>query len=298
VSRVRGGEVIRRAAHGIRKFKGRDFLLWNLASLLNRQWPRSFSYTDNRGLRFVLDLTDPAYRALYLFGQYEWDLLWCIDNLLDPGDTFVEAGTSVGLYTTLAAKRVGPQGKVIGFEPLDSARQTAERHAQLNDLRNVSIAPMALGASHGRAEIFSFGGLPTGHASLVNLAPEASGQSCEVTTIDSMLSTSERGRLRLIKLDVEGSEFAAIRGAGETISAMHPRVIIESNAETSRAFGYSFDELAAWFYERGYRAFLWRGNAWTERVESQVDGRPHNVLFVWKDDSDALRRVSARPEQG
>ena len=291
MSRVRGGEAIRRAARRIGKFKGRDFLLWNLASLLNRSWPQSFSYTDGRGLKFLLDLNDPAYRALYLFGQYEWDLLWTLDNLLTEGETFVEAGTSIGLYTAIAARRVGRNGKVLGFEPLNSARETAELHVGLNALSNVSIAPYALGTAPGTAQIFAFSGLPTGHASLANLAPDGAAQKCEVATLDSLLSEGDRSRVRLIKLDVEGSEFAALKGADATIDASHPRVIVECNAETAAAFGYSFAEVERWFYDRAYVGFIWRTARWVELASNEADTAPHNVLFVWHGDGDALLRV-------
>ncbi len=291
MARVRGGETIRRAARKIRKFRGRDFLLWNLASLLNRDWPRSFSYTDSRGLRFVLDLSDPAYRALYLFGQYEWDLLWVLDNLLAEADTFVEAGTSIGLYTAIAARRVGQRGKVFGFEPLNSAREIAERHARLNGLTNVSIAPFALGASPGTAEIFAFSGLPTGHASLANLAPAGVGQVCKVTTVDSFLGAEARSSVGLIKLDVEGSEFGALKGARATLEESNARVIVESNPETSAAFGYSFADVESWFYHLGYVGFEWKANGWAVLDGNQPKAGPHNVLFISREDGSALRRI-------
>jgi len=294
VSRVRGGEAIRRAACRIHKFKGRDFLLWNLASLLNRSWPQSFAYTDARGLKFLLDLNDPAYRALYLFGQYEWDLLWTLDNLLAKAETFVEAGTSIGLYTAIAARSVGRNGKVLGFEPLNSARETAERHVRLNALTNVSIAPYALGTAPGTAEIFDFFGLPTGHASLANLAPDGAPQKCEVATLDSLLSEGDRSHVRLIKLDVEGSEFAALKGADATIDASHPRIIIECNTETAAAFGYSFAEVERWCHDRAYVGFVWRAGRWVQLPSNGADTMPHNVLFVWHGDCDALRRVRAQ----
>jgi FkbM family methyltransferase len=296
VSEVRGGEAIRRVAGKIRKFKGRDFVLWNIASLLNRSWPHDFPFTDSRGLRFTLDLNDASYRALYLFGQYEWDLLWTLENLLDEGDTFLEAGTSIGVYTALASRKVGRSGKVIGFEPLNSVRETAERQLATNGLTNVTIAPYALGTTPGTAEIFAFSGLPNTHASLSNLAPAGVGQVCEVTTLDSFLGEN-RGTISLIKLDVEGSELPALKGARETMLASHPKAIVEANPETAAAFGYSFRELQAWFDDLSYDGFVWESGRWRRIDRGFENTRSRNVLFVWRSDEAALRKIRSHSVQ-
>jgi FkbM family methyltransferase len=290
-ARVRGGEIIRRAARLTPKFRGRDFFLWTLASALNPRWPRDFPYQDYRGLRFKLDLADPAYRAIYLLNRYESDLVWVLEHLLKPGDTFVEAGTSIGLYTVIAGHRVGPTGRVIGFEPLDSARAIALGHSRANDLTNIEIIPCALSSAAGSAQIFSFSGLPTGHASLANLAPNGAGQTCELRTLDSVLATRERHDVRVVKLDVEGSEFAALLGAEQIIEASHPRFIVESNPETTAAFDYDFSEVVEWFIRKDYRAFGWHNGRWAPVSPGGLGAKPRNILFIWNDDVDALAKV-------
>jgi FkbM family methyltransferase len=286
-SHIRGGGLIRRAADRIGKFKGRDFLLWNLASALNPTWPTAFSYTDSRGLRFRLDLNDPAYRALYLFGQYERDLLWALDHLLEAGDVFVEAGTSIGLYTTIAASKVGPDGHIFGFEPLDSARESATWHAEANGFNNVTLSAEAIGAEAGTARIFSFSGLPTGHASLANLAPPSIAQACQVTTLDAFLEARQWPRVRLIKLDVEGSEFPALQGAHRTIERSHPRILVEANPETAAAFGWQFLDLEAWLVERDYKGYLWSKGRWSPLPRLGAGRESRNVLFLWSRDDQA-----------
>ena len=65
-----------------------------------------------------LDLSDDLDRMVYFLGRYyDLDLQLLLDELLRPGDTFINVGANVGYVVLHAASRVGPRGRVIAFEP-------------------------------------------------------------------------------------------------------------------------------------------------------------------------------------
>jgi hypothetical protein len=139
---------------------------------------------------------------------------------------------------------------------------------------------VALGERPGTAEVFVFDGLPVGHASLGAVSTGAQRvDTCETRTLDSELE-HKPGRVRLIKLDVEGSELRALAGAQEVLARHAPYLLVETNAETARAFGYSTDDLVGWLRQRAYHPFRYVKSRWVAipaEARAPTDG---NVLFV------------------
>ncbi len=70
------------------------------------------------GFRLKLDLSEPAQRKIYYFGDYdERHEISLLRRILLPGDIFWDVGANIGFYTLTASPLVGPQGRVVAFEP-------------------------------------------------------------------------------------------------------------------------------------------------------------------------------------
>ena len=275
-----GTRIVRLIASALPHFRGRDRALLLLARTLGGAWTDRVTFRWPEGPELLLDLNDVGHRSLYFFGQDEPDLTWSIRNILRPGDLFVEAGTSVALYTSLAAARVGPTGRVIGFEPLKTARLRANEQIARNRFENVRIVAVALGDELGEANVYLFDRLPIGHASLRQVSPHAFvADSCPVRRLDSELSADERAKVRLIKLDVEGSELPALKGAEDTLAASRPFVFVECNQTTMAGFGYGAADLIAWLRERDMRCFRWTAGVWLQVDSNRVPAET-NLLAV------------------
>src|SRR5437764_646700 len=79
------------------------------------------------------DLQTPLGLGLYRYGYRDPDLD-LMGRLLSPGDVVVDGGANVGLFTLVAANRVGPAGKVIAFEPGRGVRMSLMANIVLNRL--------------------------------------------------------------------------------------------------------------------------------------------------------------------
>lgn len=233
---------------------------WRLAvrcvvSLVRRLVPRLRLVPvtlDDAGTRIVADLTRPFGLSLYRYGFAEPEAV-LVQRLLGPGDVFVDGGAHVGVFTVLAAAAVGPTGRVIACEPVPENMALLEANIALNRFGWVETHQVALGERRGRADFFSFG---SGSA-LGSYAPATRSGSrrlaVEVVPLDELVGTA-RSRVRLVKLDIEGAELLALRGAPALLAAK-PDFLLELEPEHLARQNATVDELRDLFTAAGYRGF-------------------------------------------
>jgi FkbM family methyltransferase len=100
-------------------------------------------------------------------------------------------------------------------------RDCLRESIKVNRSENVSILPVALGEDN-RMVTFMMDTENPGSSSI-----QSKGRILILqTTIDQLVTEGKIARLDFIKMDIEGSERFALRGAKETISRFHPRLAI------------------------------------------------------------------------
>jgi FkbM family methyltransferase len=215
-------------------------------SLIRRSLPGTtrvaVPYDDGRSLIYA-DLRTPLGLKLYRYGHHDPDLA-LVRRLLSPGDVFVDGGANIGLFTLVAAHRVGSNGKVIAYEPGRVIRMRLLENVLLNQMSQVDVMPFALSSAAGEA---AFNELEIAGAGLSHLVGggDGGGQSRAVTltTIDATVVGADLKRLVLMKLDLEGAEYAALRGAEDVLHAAHPDLIIEVERPHLARMGSSPEEV-------------------------------------------------------
>ncbi len=184
-----------------------------------------------------------------------------VASFLQPGMTVLDVGAHHGLYTTLMSKLVGPFGKVIAFEPSPRELVGLTRQLRVNGSRNVSVAPVAVGSSDGTADLYVVQRERSGANSLRR--PRLDGRlndsvriSVPVTTLDEYLGEHGIGQVDFVKMDIEGAELDAFKGAERLLTGRHkPALMVEMSDMVTAPWGYpavdKYDLLSAW----GYRWF-------------------------------------------
>lgn len=207
---------------------------------------------DSRGTRIFADLLTPFGLQLYRYGYDEPEAL-LVQSLLRPGDVFIDGGAHIGLFSLLAAACVGNTGRVIACEPVPENVKLLKANIDMNRFTWVDVQKAALAEAAGEAVLFSFG-----EASAVSsFAPATTAGSSPITTIVTSLDViapEVLSRLRVIKLDIEGAEVRALRGA-QTVLQCHPDFLIEVEPDHLDRQGTSVDELESMFLEAGYRGY-------------------------------------------
>jgi FkbM family methyltransferase len=208
------GSLLVELVDGLRLAGPADYTVW-----------RQFRNADPRRLR-----------VLAPFGAWSIFLQMLAEEVVDDiyglgalhgGATVVDLGAHVGACALVAARRVGPKGRVVAFEPSRANRAFLEANLVANGLANVSIvgkgawsAPAvlrlrlsSLSIEHSFEERL-FGGEDTGQA-----------EDVEVDTVDNVLRALDVGAVDLLKMDVEGAELEVLRGAPGTL-ARTKRVVV------------------------------------------------------------------------
>jgi len=168
----------------------------------------------------------PAHR--YVDERYEHEVRRRLKTLVRPGDTVLDIGAHIGLFSVVAARWVGPGGRVVAFEPSPETRAALVDHLELNRVRDrVDVRGEAIAAVSGAADFFSVAFSPESTLNPVHSRlGEASSLRVPVTTIDTFCEANLIGP-RVIKIDVEGLELQALRGAARTIGRARPAVLVE-----------------------------------------------------------------------
>jgi FkbM family methyltransferase len=202
------------------------------------------SLTQTRhGLMLAHTLDKYVGMALIKYGEFAPRELLAFESFVRPGDVVIDGGANQGALALPLSRMVGDSGLVICFEPQRLTFQVLNANMALNCRPNVMTYQLALGAEEGTAHFERLD--LTRPQSVGSLAAGSEGASVPVVTVDSL----GLPRLKLLKLDVEGAERAALRGAAETIARCQPVLYVE-NDKLEHELGVIDDLLAL-----GYRPF-------------------------------------------
>jgi FkbM family methyltransferase len=145
-------------------------------------------------------------------GTYERHMQKLFSEHIRPGAIVYDVGANAGFFTLLASKLAGDSGRVHAFEPLPRNLEFLERHIRLNELANVHVGALAIAATSGKAH---FRIAP--HASMGGLA-EGGDLRVVTASLDDLIASGRAARPDFIKMDIEGAESDALRGAASLLA--------------------------------------------------------------------------------
>jgi FkbM family methyltransferase len=214
----------------------------HLKPLFNRWLAR-----HDDGLRSVLPggevvVVSPAFRHI-TWNPEEYD---AFRAAVTPGSTILEAGSNVGAYTVLFGQWAGPGGRVFAFEPDPTAFDGLRRHIEINGIGD-RVTPVAAAISDGSETSLR---LVLGESSGISRMAhgddrsEANVRDVPALSID-MFCADKRLAPTVIKIDVEGAELAALRGARKTIASAGARLqlFVEMHPHLWPSLGYGAEDV-------------------------------------------------------
>lgn len=217
------------------------------------------------GLRIWIDLGDLGVSHPVLHGNYEPDETAFLTRTLRPGMTFVDVGANIGWFSLNGARAVGPEGRVISFEPRLDLMAHLKRSAGENGLtERMSFHAVALGAEPGTSHMaWEREGANAGgswlmlDAAIEEDARKQGRHDFQQTPIDTLDRLVGDLKVDVIKIDIEGAEPGAMRGAQRLLERNHPLVLSEVNAHILPVLSHVQPaEYIDWFRQFGYRAYL------------------------------------------
>ncbi|MCP9915836.1 FkbM family methyltransferase [Cyanobium sp. ATX 6F1] len=202
-----------------------------------------------------------ASKGLLNHDLWGWDVnelrfLW---RFVRPGMTVLDVGAHHGLYALVAARRSGPNGRVVAFEPNPSDARRLRWHACLNGLGRLRVEPLALADRSGEV---TFHVPVSGVRTTASLRRPNDSRSrfkaiqVRLDTLDHVVAAARIEQIDLIKLDVEGAEMQFLDGATDTIRRFRPLLIIESIDDVCKEWGHDGRQLLLRVQnDLGYRLF-------------------------------------------
>ena len=205
-------------------------------ALVPREWVMPILQGPLRGQRWI---TGSANHSCWL-GFYEQKKQQIFTEELKPGSVFYDVGANVGIYSLLSSLLVGG-GRVYAFEPVPRNLAYLRKHLELNHARNVEILPFAICDKIGQAQFeVEASGL------MGNLAGEGS-LSVTTATLDSLVENGRIAPPDFVKMDIEGAELSALRGASFIFQRYRPVLFLATHGR-----GIEWDcrkLLKSWDYE-------------------------------------------------
>lgn len=249
-------------------------LAWQLYKRIVRR-PLDVRVYSGLVLRCYPDSTS-ASNVIYFGAQYDINEMAFMRHYLVEGDAFVDGGANIGTYSLLAASIVGPTGRVEAFEPDPVNAARLQENVSLNALSCVRVLQAALGAEGGIVRL-------TADRDVSNrVIPPGLGNGPAVdvsmVTLDACLGDDP---LAMAKLDLEGYEVAALRGAADHLRRSSPPVLLmEALPGQLRKAGSTVAELLELLNGFGYVTASY--DAVDRKLRYQGDGTlPHgNFLAV------------------
>jgi FkbM family methyltransferase len=193
----------------------------------------------------------------YWMGNYEPEITEKFVKYAKRSKVIYDIGAHIGYYTLLASKFTEPGGKIFAFEPLPENIQKLQRHVEINDRSNVVIIEKAVSFKTGET-IFTNSGNNVANTICENSPMFQFGKTIEVntTSLDDLLLTGFVLPPQLIKMDIEGAEFDALRGAEILLRKHHPTIFLSThNCQNQGVHKMCCDYLINMGYSLSYFAF-------------------------------------------
>lgn len=168
----------------------------------------------------------------------------CCLNMSDLGDVVFDLGAYVGYMTLLAAKTAGTGGRMFAFEPMPMNLGYLNNHVKINRLKNTQVLPYAVSRIAGWRSFDLSKGSGRG-----GLRPNAKDNTLrvEVVGLDEMVRQGRLPPPNVIKMDIEGEEAEALKGATRIFTTVRPKLFLSTHGGEIRAECESL--LSGWNYK-------------------------------------------------
>jgi FkbM family methyltransferase len=181
---------------------------------------RPFGY----GLRVYA--TPPGLACVYVQKQYEYRRAGVTVCKAEPGDIAIDAGACWGETSVYFAHEVGAHGRVLAFEFIPSNLAVLRRNLEVNPelARRIDVVENPLWSSSGSALYYVDWG--PGSRVSADAARFPGANRCMTVSIDEAVGARRLPRVDFIKMDIEGAELPALKGAERSLRAHRPKLAI------------------------------------------------------------------------
>lgn len=222
--------------------------------------------------------------AVLYCGLYDYDEMNFVLRYLRPEDSFLDVGANVGVYTLLAASKI-TSGSIYSIEALPKNYERLKENIELNQFEKIKTYQLAVSDREGTIEL-SLNDCDSTPSILEKNS--VNKLIVKTDTLDNILPNVKN--LNLAKMDVEGAELLALKGANSLLQDPVPVWILE-------IIGTSAIELVDFLNSYGYRLYQYSADANHLYPVTLEQKQGNNVLAIHHDYLDRVTdRLSSHPQ--
>lgn len=211
--------------------------------------------------------------------------------LVKPGDTVIDIGANVGVYSKILSELVGPDGHVYSIEPFPPTFEILcynVRKLRLDNVETINVAVSDSEAIVTMALPYDSSGAETHYRAFIvkdHADTRKEMTNVQATTIDSRFLSASR-TISFIKCDVEGHELACIKGAAKFLARSQPAWLIEVSGEPNDTDSAAHDVFKI-LHDQGYFAWWFDGSKLRKR---RPGDKSTNYFFLKDNHIDILNK--------
>lgn len=222
--------------------------------LIVRFSEQDIRFASINGIECPVDRYDLSVSAPSAFtGSFEPHLIESFKKVCRPGSIVLDIGANVGYHTLFLSQLAGESGRVFAFEPNSENCRIILLGAEHNLVTNIILVPIALSDSRGWAYFSSHIGSNGGLVSQQFATLQGHGTVVPTFKLDDLSLPN----VDVIKIDVEGAEYKALKGGEELLTRSRPAIFCEFSMEMiPRVSDVSPVDFLEWIVGMDYKIFL------------------------------------------
>ncbi|WP_169578127.1 FkbM family methyltransferase [Salinimicrobium xinjiangense] len=254
------------------------YLLFHIRSRFKQE--QTISWIE--GLKFYARKGDAGLVANIYYGLYEFEESIFLLHFMKEDDLFLDIGANLGHYSMLLSGLT--KCRSIAVEPVPETFRQLRRNIKLNRLEQL-IQPLNLGISHSENNLF----FSTDRNTMDRIVSDsyANAVQVKVTTIDHLLRNEIP---EAIKLDVEGYEYFALKGANKILRSEKLKVLIMELNRSGKRYGIDDEDIFKEIVELGFTPYAYNYNSRKLIVLDSYNKEKFNTLFI-RDEEAVRNRV-------
>lgn len=266
----------------------------------NKLWmdhfKRSDFFTHNLTEDLKINLYSDSLLCQLIYFGFEQTEISFINRFLRKGDVFLDIGSNIGLYSLVAAKIIGYEGKIYAFEPTPSTYKRLLENISLNNFSNINAYNIGLSNKESTLDFYTQNDGHDAWNSFVRLTQftnENNAIQVKVETLDSLIQEYKIENISLIKIDVEGWEKYVLEGCIKLLEKENSPVFLIEFTETN-AFdaGYYIGEIFDFMQKYGYEWYSYNAELNSLNKEEKKLHYPYENLIAIKNLDSCLSRIN------
>jgi len=214
-----------------------------LNNYIRRNLHKDYIITTD-GFKVFLDKDDALHLSIHPDWNREEFMIKTVKEIVNEGDIVVDVGANIGIYSLILSKLVGEKGRVYSFEPDPDNFSLLLKNMKENNIKNVIMVNKAISDKEGKQNLYLNKDNSAFH-SLIRYNNNLFEKSIEVgtTTLDNFFSNLNK-KVNFIKMDIEGYEGDALKGAKELLKKSGKiKIIIEFSPEIIKNSNFGIKNL-------------------------------------------------------